>query len=147
VVFSGSTPAWHAYVLLLLPSAPPNGREFSWLMYATSHINQCVNLNNSKNVLGSLTHSSYSLCMEEHLPMGCFLLSMEATGIRWCLASNWLGGFVCVLRNVRHVRENVFFPNMNFTVCGCLNILDPQGVVLLGGVALLEKVCHCGCGL
>jgi hypothetical protein len=31
--------------------------------------------------------------------------------------------------------------------CGGLNMLGPQGLVLLGGVALLEEVCHCGGGL
>ena len=32
------------------------------------------------------------------------------------------------------------------TNCGDLNMLGP-GVALLGGVALLEEVCHCGGGL
>jgi hypothetical protein len=28
--------------------------------------------------------------------------------------------------------------------CGDLNMLGPKELVLLGGVALLEEVCHCG---
>jgi hypothetical protein len=31
--------------------------------------------------------------------------------------------------------------------CGGLNMLGPQGVVLLGDMALLEEVCHFGGGL
>ena len=32
------------------------------------------------------------------------------------------------------------------TSCGALNMFGLQGVPLLGGVTLLEEVCHCGVG-
>jgi hypothetical protein len=32
-------------------------------------------------------------------------------------------------------------------MCGDLNMLGPREMALLGGVALLEDMCHCGVGL
>jgi hypothetical protein len=55
-------------------------------------------------------------------------------------------GDVCLTYKVRQFGRDLTFPRMASTlvmVCVCLG----QGVALLGGVALLEQVCHCGCGL
>ena len=39
--------------------------------------------------------------------------------------------------------EEGFAISFSLTLCGGLNTLGPWVVALLGGVALLEEVCHC----
>ena len=48
--------------------------------------------------------------------------------------------------NISVIRERFppFFSWFPFTYCGGMSLLDPWEVVLLGGVALLEEVHHCG---
>jgi hypothetical protein len=41
---------------------------------------------------------------------------------------------------------NIFLCGSDIVHCGCLNMLGPWEVALLGGVALLKEVCHCGDG-
>jgi len=64
-------------------------------------------------------------------------------------------GFMCVGGDLQHPATRGYHA-VSFSMslchfllmhCGGLNMLGPREVTLLGGVALLEKVCHCVGGL
>jgi hypothetical protein len=50
-------------------------------------------------------------------------------------------------RNLRHIDQTLGKPWPAWALLPVMCICLAQEVALLGGVALLKWVCHCGCGL
>ena len=54
---------------------------------------------------------------------------------------------VNVMFEHRNTKHKIKFYQKALVFCGGLKENVPKGVALLGGMALLEEVCHCGGGL
>jgi hypothetical protein len=141
------------------PSAPPSsgdGNDFwgwLWGKQIISHVTHSVR-NSLIKIFSSFSNldwiwvstclyistykSSHTYRSSTHVQYGSKYINMLTTS-KFQMKQKW----IALLLYEIYVGVWIGLVSMDW----CIWMLDPWGVVLLGGVALLEEACHCGGGL